>query len=285
MTAHPRLSVNQATIKNWTLEQAVRGCADAGVGGIGLWRDRVAEVGAERAAAIVADAGLTVSSLCRGGFFTAPTASARKAAIADNQRAIDEAAALGPTELVLVVGGLPDGSRDLAGARAMVTEALAGLVPYARAAGVRLALEPMHPMFCADRGVLSTLGQAVDMAAQFAPDEVGVCVDTYHVWWDPDLPAQLARCADRLALFQVADWVVPFEPETLLSRGHLGDGSADIAGLSSAVHEHGYDGWVEVEIFRREIWEAPGEATLARVISSFDRLVAPAVPTAPPVRR
>ncbi|HEY4463855.1 MAG TPA: sugar phosphate isomerase/epimerase [Streptosporangiaceae bacterium] len=285
MTAHPRLSVNQATTKNWTLEQAVRGCAAAGVTGIGLWRDRVAQVGAERAAAMAADAGLTVTSLCRGGFFTAPTAGGRKEAIEENRRAIDEAAALGPTELVLVVGGLPDGSRDLAGARAMVTEALSDLVPYARAAGVRLALEPMHPMFCADRGVLSTLGQAVDMAAQFAPDEVGVCVDTYHVWWDPGLPAQLARCADRLALFQVADWVVPLAPDVLLSRGHLGDGCADIAGLSSAVHQHGYDGWVEVEIFRREIWEAPGEVTLARVISSFDRLVAPTVPAAPPVPR
>jgi sugar phosphate isomerase/epimerase len=281
MTAHPRLSLNQATTKNWTLEQAVRGCSAAGVGGIGLWRDRVAEVGAKRAAAIVADAGLTVTSLCRGGFLTAPTAAARQAAIAENQRAIDEAAALGPTELVLVVGGLPDGRRDLAGARAMVAEALAELVPYARAAGVRLALEPMHPMFCADRGVLSTLGQAIDMAAQFAPDEVGVCVDTYHVWWDPDLPAQLARCADRLALFQVADWVVPLAPDALLSRGHLGDGCVDITALSSAVHQHGYDGWVEVEIFRREVWDAPGEATLARVISSFDQLVAPTVPIAP----
>jgi sugar phosphate isomerase/epimerase len=277
MSAHPRLSLNQATTKNWTLEQAVRGCAEAGVAGIGLWRDRVAEVGAERAAALVARAGLTVTSLCRGGFFTAGTPAGRKAAISENQRAIDEAAALGPTELVLVVGGLPEGARDLAGARAMVTEAVAELVPYARAAGVRLALEPMHPMFCADRGVLSTLGQALDLAAQFAPDEVGVCVDTYHVWWDPDLPAQLARCAGRLALFQLADWVVPLAPDALLSRGHLGDGCIDFPGLSAAVHGLGYTGWVEVEIFRQEVWDAPGRDTLARVISSFDRLVAPAI--------
>lgn len=278
MRAHPRLSLNQATTRNWTLEQAVRGCARAGVAGIGLWRDRVAEVGADRAAAMVADAGLAVSSLCRGGFFTAATPAGRKAAVAETQRAIDEAAALGPTVLVLVVGGLPGGSRDLAGARAMVTDAVAELVPCARAAGVRLALEPMHPMFCADRGVLSTLGQAVDMAAGFAPDEVGVCLDSYHVWWDPDLPAQLPRCAGRLALFQLADWVVPLAADALLSRGHLGDGSIDLAALSRAVHGLGYDGWVEVEIFRQDVWDAPGEATLDRVVSDFGRLIAPTIP-------
>jgi sugar phosphate isomerase/epimerase len=278
MSAHARLSLNQATTKHWTLPEAVAGCVEAGIGGIGLWRDRVAEVGAGRAARLVADAGLTVTSLCRGGFLSDAEPAARKAAYDDNRRAVDEAALVGARELVLVVGGLPEGSRDLVGARAAVADALEALVPYAAAAGVRLALEPLHPIFCADRAVLSTLGQELDLAAGFAPGEVGVCVDAYHVWWDPDLPAQLDRAAGRIALFQVADWVVPLAADALLSRGHLGAGSIDFPAITAMVTAAGYAGWVEVEIFRQDVWDAPGRDTVTRVVSTFDELVAPALP-------
>ncbi len=277
MTAHPRLSLNQATTKRWTLSEAVAGCAAAGVGGIGLWRDRVAEVGAGRAARIVADAGLTVTSLCRGGFLSDAEPAARKAAYDDNRRAVDEAALVGAPELLLVVGGLPAGSRDLAGARAAVEDALAALVPHAQAAGVRLVLEPLHPMFCADRAVLSTLGHALDMASAYTAEQVGVCVDTYHVWWDPTLPDQLVRAAGRIALYQVSDWVLPLAADALLSRGHLGDGCIDFAAITGQVSAAGYSGWVEVEIFRQDVWEAPGRETVARVASTFDQLVAGAL--------
>jgi sugar phosphate isomerase/epimerase len=273
VTAHPRLSLNQATTKRWTLPETVAGCVEAGIGGIGLWRDRVAEVGAGRAARIVADAGLTVTSLCRGGFLSDGEPAARKAAYDDNRRAIDEAALVGAPELLLVVGGLPAGSRDLAGARAAVADALTELAPHARAAGVRLVLEPLHPMFCADRAVVSTLGQALDMADAFEPREVAVCVDTYHVWWDPTLAAQLARAGERIALYQVSDWVLPLAADALLSRGHLGDGSIDTASITDLVTAAGYTGWIEVEIFRQDVWDAPGRDTVARVVSTFDAMM------------
>jgi sugar phosphate isomerase/epimerase len=274
-SAHPRLSLNQATTKRWGLEQAVQGCVRAGLGGIGLWRDAVAQLGARRAARVVADAGLSVTSLCRGGFMTASAPSARAAAHADNLQAIEEAATVGAPVLVLVVGGLPEGSRDLAGARSAMVDAVGKLVPAALGAGVRLALEPLHPQFCADRAVLCTLGQALDIAETFPAEAVGVCVDTYHVWWDPQLFAQLARSRGRTALYQLADWVVPLCEDALLSRGHLGTGCIDFSLTGQALASSGYEGWIEVEIFRQEVWDAPGEATTARVVADFARLVAP----------
>lgn len=276
MSAHPRLALNTATTKYLTLDEAVQGCVDAGIKGIGLWRDRVAEVGAAKAGALVKDAGLTVTSLCRGGFFTETEPGKRKDAMDDNRRAISEAAEVGAPYLVLVVGGMGEGSKDLIGARHAVEDALAELVPDARAAGVTLALEPLHPMFCADRAVVSTLGQAIDMSEAFAPDEVAVCLDTYHTWWDPDLANQLQR--GRIALYQLADWVVPLAEDALLSRGHVGDGSIDFASFTQSVFAAGYDSWIEVEIFRADIWETPGNETIARVVSTFDRHVAPVLP-------
>lgn len=257
------LALNTATTKRWTVAEAVAGCVRAGVTGIGLWRDRVAEVGAERAGALARDAGLTVTSLCRGGFFADADAAA------DNRAAVEEAAAVGTAVLVLVCGGLPPGSTDLAGARARVADGVAELAPYARAAGVTLAVEPMHPMFCADRGVVSTLGQALDLADQVPG--VGVVVDTYHVWWDPAVEEQIARAADRIALVQVSDWVTPLPAGVLLGRGHVGDGSIDNRGLVAACRAAGYPGAVEVEIFNEEIWNRPGEETLTEVVRRYRR--------------
>src|SRR2546423_1791638 len=188
-----KLSLNQATVKRLTLAEAVDGCVRAGIPGIGLWRDRVQEIGVEAAAKTIGASGLKVTSLCRGGFLTATAAEERAAALADNRKAVLEAAGVGTDVLILVVGGLPTGSRDLPAARTAVADAIAELAPFAAENGVKLAIEPLHPMFCADRAVVSTLGQALDIAQAFPAEQVGVFVDTYHVRWDPQLPESIAR--------------------------------------------------------------------------------------------
>ncbi|MFJ9695639.1 sugar phosphate isomerase/epimerase family protein [Kitasatospora sp. NPDC101183] len=276
-----RLSLNQITTRSWSLAEAVRGCAEAGVPAIGLWRDKVAEAGGgARAAKLVREAGLTVSSLCRGGFLTAADPAGRRAALEDNLRAIEEAATLGTDTLVLVVGGLPEGSRDLPGARARVAELIAELAPHAGAAGVRLAIEPLHPMFCADRAVVSTLGQALDLAEPHPAGQVGVVVDAYHVWWDPALPEQIARAGrgGRIAAYQVCDWTLPLPADALLGRGHVGDGHIDLRALTTLVAAAGHTGWIEVEIFNETIWAAPGHETLATVLARHHLLFPPASP-------
>ncbi|MEV6055126.1 sugar phosphate isomerase/epimerase family protein [Streptomyces sp. NPDC052107] len=265
-TSPAGLSLNQITTRNWSLPEAVQGCVDAGIQAIGLWRDKVAETGIDRAAKVVREAGLTVSSLCRGGFLTASVPEARRAALADNLRAIEEAAALGTDTLVMVVGGLPEGSHDLNGARTRVAEMLAELAPRAGDFGVRLAIEPLHPMFCADRAVVSTLGQALDLAEQFPAEQVGVVVDSYHVWWDPQLAGQIARAGNRIAAYQVCDWTLPLPSDALLGRGHVGDGHIDFRTMTDLVTAAGYTGWIEVEIFNQQIWDTPGEQTLATMI-------------------
>ncbi|MFI8912753.1 sugar phosphate isomerase/epimerase family protein [Streptomyces sp. NPDC053513] len=263
-----RLSLNQITTKGWSLPEAVQGCVDAGIPAIGLWRDKVAEVGVTEAAKRVRDAGLAVSTLCRGGFLTAPGPDGRRTALAENFRALEEAAELGTDTLVMVVGGLPDGSRDLIAARERVAETLAELAPHAGDFGVRLAIEPLHPMFCADRAVVSTLGQALDLAELFPAEQVGVVVDSYHVWWDPDLAAQIARAGagDRIASYQVCDWTLPLPADALLGRGHVGDGHIDFRTLTDQINAAGYTGWIEVEIFNETTWTTPGEQTLRTMI-------------------
>lgn len=268
-----RLSLNQATTKYWPVEQAIDGCLKADIAAIGLWREPVAELGVERTAGLVREAGLRVSSLCRGGFLTVADAQGRSAALDDNRRAIDEAATLGAQCLVMVVGGLPAGSRDLRGARAMVSDAIATLVPYAAERSVRLALEPMHPMFCADRGVLSTLAQALDVADAFPVEHVGVVVDTFHVWWDPDVWDQIARAGARIASFQVGDFLTPLPPDVLLGRGMMGDGHVDFPPFLAAVTAAGYMGDIEVEIFNADIWSGNYTEVLERMKESYARWV------------
>jgi sugar phosphate isomerase/epimerase len=260
-----RLSLNTATVKRASLAEAARLCVANGITGIGPWRDVVADAGgADAARKVVDDHGLTVTSLCRGGFFTTPTG------LDDTRRAIEEAAVLGTGELVLVVGGLLPNSKDLPAARQIVADALAALNQDASSHGVRLAIEPLHPMFCADRAVVSTLAQALDLASPFAASEVGVVIDTYHVWWDPSLFQQIARAAGRISAYQVCDWVVPLPEDMLLGRGHVGDGHIDFAAITDAVRATGYDGWVEVEIFNQSIWDTPPEQTVATVKARWD---------------
>ncbi|WBB76640.1 sugar phosphate isomerase/epimerase [Micromonospora sp. WMMD1128] len=276
MTADPRLaklSLNQRTTQRWSVREAVDGCVRAGIPAIGLWREPVAEIGVPAAAKLVADAGLRVSSLCRGGFLTAVDERARAEALVDNRRAIDEAAGLGTDCLVLVVGGLPPGSRDLAGARARVADALAELAPYAGERGVRLALEPLHPMYCADRAVLSTLGQALDLAEAFPTEQVGVVVDTFHVWWDPDVWRQIARAGARIASFQVCDFLTPLPADVLLGRGMMGDGHIDFPPLRRAVEAAGWTGDTEVEIFNAEVWATDPDQVLATMADRYVELV------------
>jgi sugar phosphate isomerase/epimerase len=266
------LSLNQATVRHLSLDQVVDLCVRHVIGAVGLWRDRVAQRGLAQSAAVVRAAGLHVSSLCRGGFFTHADPAARAAALADNRAAVAEAAELGADVLVLVSGGLVPGSRDLGLARRMVTDAVAELVPVAERLGVRLGVEALHPMFCADRCVLSRLGDAVDLALRFPPDAVGVVVDTYHVWWDAQLDEEIARASGRIAGFQLADWILPLPADPLLGRGHLGDGHIDLAQITSQVLAAGYRGFAEVEIFNQEIWDAPPDDTAAIVRRRFEAL-------------
>jgi sugar phosphate isomerase/epimerase len=264
-----RFALNSATTKHWPLPDLVAGCVRAGVGAIGLWREEVAAFGVAKTAALTRDAGLDVTSLCRGGFFADPDW------YDDNRRAIDEAAALGAPVLVLVSGGLPEGSRDIDGARAHVGEAIGRLVPDALAAGVRLAIEPLHPMFAADRCVVSTLGQALDLAAPHPVDAVGVVVDTYHLWWDDQVWAQIDRAGRqrRIACFQVADWVTPLPAGVLLGRGLPGDGCVDNRRFRRAVDAAGYTGPVEVEVFSAEVWARPGDEVLAAALRGYRETV------------
>lgn len=268
-----RLSLNQKTLNRYPLPEVVSECVRTGIPAIGLWREPVREHGVSEAAELVRSSGLRVSSLCRGGFLTADTPDQRAEALRDNRRAIDEAAELGAPCLVLVVGGLPDGSTDLAGARRRVVDTLAELAPYAGQRGVRLALEALHPMYCADRAVLSTLEQALDVAEPFPPEQVGVVVDTFHVWWDPKLFEQIERAGSRIASFQVCDWLTPLPSDVLLGRGMMGDGHIDFPPIREAVHRAGYTGDTEVEIFNEEVWSTPAEKVVDTMVERYLRLV------------
>ncbi|MFD4220850.1 sugar phosphate isomerase/epimerase family protein [Streptomyces griseus] len=268
-----RLSINQETLKQWSLPELAEGCVKAGIDKVGLWRAPVQEYGVERTARLLADAGIEVTSLCRGGFFTALDPAERARALDDNRAAIDEAAGLSTDTLVLVSGGLPPGSRDLHGARERVGEALAELAPYAAARDVRLAIEPLHPMYAADRCVVSTLAQALDLAERFPAEQVGVVVDTYHLWWDDRAPAQIARAGagGRIHSFQLADWITPLPAGVLLGRGQLGDGSVDFRAFRRWVEDAGFDGPIEVEIFNEALWARDGAEALAEVADRYVR--------------
>jgi sugar phosphate isomerase/epimerase len=246
------LSINSMTVKPWSLEQLVEGCARAGVSAISPWRDIVQACGVERAGKLIRAHNMTVTGLCRGGMFTAADETGRQAALDDNRRAIDEAAAIGAQCLILVVGGLPKGSRDIVDARKQVRDALAALLSYARQANMPLAIEPLHPMFAADRACVNTLAHANDLCDELG-EGVGVAVDVYHLWWDPDLAKQVARAGKNILAYHVNDWLVP-TTDLLLDRGMMGDGVIDLRAIRAMVEAAGYRGHCEVEILSANNW-------------------------------
>ena len=254
------LSLNTITVKPWPLAQVIEACARHGIPGISPWRDVLQAMGMQAAARHIRDAGLRVTGLCRGGMFTVGD---RAAALDDNRRAIEEAHAIGADCLVLVCGGLPQGSKDLPGAREMVREGLHAILPEARAAGVALALEPLHPMTCADRSVLSTLGQALDLCDELG-EGTGVAVDVYHVWWDPDLARQMARAKGRVAGFHVCDWKVP-TTDLVFDRGLPGEGVIDIPAIRAMAEAAGWAGGVEVEVLSNRWWAEDPETVIREV--------------------
>ncbi len=265
------LSINLATVRQqWNLGEAVEACARHGIRAVDPWRDQVAAYGLANSARVIKDHGMRVTGYCRGGMFPSADAAGRAAAIDDNKRAVDEAATIGAECLVMVVGGLPPGSRDLPGARGMVTEGLAALLPYARGAKMPIAIEPLHPMYAADRACVNTLAQALDICAQLG-DGVGVAIDTYHVWWEPGLEAQIARAGreGRILAHHICDWLVPTR-DLLLDRGMMGDGVIDLAGFRRMIEAAGFHGPQEVEIFSAENWwKRPGDEVLSTCIERF----------------
>jgi sugar phosphate isomerase/epimerase len=266
------LSINLATVRQqWNVIQAAEACAKLGIPAVDPWRDQVAAVGLDEAVRAIKGNGLRVSGYCRGGMFPAPDAAGRQVAIDDNKRAIDEATALGADCLVLVVGGLPKGSRDIGAARQMVAEGIASVLPHARASKMPLAIEPLHPMYAGDRACVNTLAQAIDMCEQLG-DDVGVAIDTYHVWWDPDLEAQIARAgaSKRIFAYHICDWLLPTR-DLLLDRGMMGDGVIDLPRIRDWIENAGYKGFTEVEIFSsQDWWTRPGEEVLRTCIERYN---------------
>jgi sugar phosphate isomerase/epimerase len=265
------LSINLATIREQCgFAEAVDVCLKHGITAIAPWRDQVAAIGLEEAARIVRANGLKLTGLCRGGFFPAGDAVGREKAIDDNRRAIDEAAELGADCLVLVVGGLPGGSKNIDAARRMVEEGIAAVLPHARAAGVPLAIEPLHPMYAADRACVNTLGQALDICEALGRG-VGVAIDVYHVWWDPDLANQIERAGRMEAILahHICDWLVPTR-DMLTDRGMMGDGVIDLKGIRRRIEAAGFHGAQEVEIFSAENWwKRPAEEVIATCVERY----------------
>ena len=257
------LSLNSATVRQkWTLPQIIDGCARHGIRGIAPWRDQVAAAGLKDSAMRVRDSGLTVTGYCRGGMFPAVDRERRRAAQDDNHRAVDEALVIGAQCLILVVGGLPksrDGrieSKDLAGAREMVRDGIGELLAYSRGAGMPLAIEPLHPMYAADRACVNTMEHANDLCDELGAG-LGIAVDAYHVWWDPNLKREIERAAgstpSRLLAYHISDWLVP-TTDLLTDRGMMGDGVIDLSLLRSWMEGSGYRGMHEVEIFSANNW-------------------------------
>ncbi len=265
--------MNLATLRNGSsFGQMVDDCLRHGVTAISPWRDQVAAVGLKEAARIVTSNKLRVTGLCRGGMFPAETAAGRQANIDDNLKAIDEAATLGADCLVLVVGGLPGSSKDIAGARQMVRDGIAAMLPHAKAAGVPIAIEPLHPMYAADRACVNTIDQALDICVELGDENLGVAVDVYHVWWDPNLAAAIARAGDMNRIFahHICDWLVP-TTDMLLDRGMMGDGIIDLPGIRRMIEAAGYTGPQEVEIFSRDTWwKKPGDVVVRTCVDRFN---------------
>lgn len=273
MNDFSRLAINQyTTLHQWSLPQAVEGYARHGVHAIGIVRDKLKEVGVREARRWLDAHDMTVTCYCVGGLLTDWDPVRFQANLAETRRVIDEASELGAECVVFVAGGLPEGSRDLRAARARCLEGLAEVLSYAKQTGVTVGLEPLHPMICAFRSCLSTLGQANDwIEALGAGPELGIVVDVYHVWWDPEVEREIERAAGRIVSFHVCDWLMD-TTDLRLDRGMMGDGVIDIRRIRRLVEATGYDGYREVEIFSERNWwrrdpDEVVEITKARYLS------------------
>lgn len=264
-----RLSLNQITVDPWRMEQVVDACVRHNIRHIGAWRHKLGDDVAE-AASMIRGAGLQVSSLCRGGWFSAPTAEERREKIDDNLRAIEEAAALGTSVLVMVSGSA--NGQTLDDARESVFDGMAEILPVAEKAGVTIGIEPLHPMYAAERSVVVTLKQANDMAERLNHPAVGVVVDVFHLWWDPEVWREIERAQGRIVGYHVSDWPVPL-PGILMGRAMMGTGVIELRRFRKAVEAAGYNGPIEVEIFNDEIWKNASAATIQQIKESFQKFV------------
>ncbi len=273
MTAAPlpdlsRLCIHTITTKPWPIETAAERYAAAGVKGITVWRDAILDHKPEHVGTWLRGLGLSVVSLCRGGFFPGRTAADRQLALDDNRRAIADAHALGAPLIVLVCGAVP--GVPLPEARRQIRDAIATLLPECAAAGVRLAIEPLHPMYADNRSAINTLGQANDLCEALASPQVGVAVDVYHLWWDPALEAEIARCGrlGKLFAYHVCDWRTPTE-DLLLDRGLMGEGCIPLRQIRGWVEATGFSGFNEVEIFSNRHWATNQDEFLARIVQGY----------------
>ena len=264
------LSINLATVRHqFGLKDGVEACLKHRITAIAPWRDHIQATGLDEAAQIIKQNGMKVTGYCRGGLFPAADAAGRQAAVDMNKEMIDEAAAIGADCIIMIGGGLPKGSRDIAAARAMFADGMAAVLPHARAARVPLAIEPLHPMVAADRGCISLLSQALDLCDALG-EGVGVAVDVYHLWWDPNLARDIARAGKRILAHHICDWLVPTK-DLLLDRGMMGDGVIDLPAIRRMVEAAGFHGHQEVEIFSTENWwKRPGDDVLKTCIERYN---------------
>jgi sugar phosphate isomerase/epimerase len=263
-----RCAIHTQTNKPWSLRQCIDAYSAIGVKGIGVWRHTLKPTGAKEAGRMLRDAGMQVPSLVRGGFFVASTATARQAAIDDNLVCIDEAREIGAEMIVLVVGAVP--GLPLEEARGQVLDGLVAIAPRAAAAGVKLAVEPLHPMYAADKSCLNRIGDVRRMLDQLRSPSLGIAIDIYHTWWDPDLESEirLAGQQGRLFGFHVCDWRVDTR-HLLTDRGLMGEGCIDIPRIRGWVEAAGFKGFNEVEVFSEEHWASDQHAYVKRIREAY----------------
>jgi len=263
-----RLCLHTITTKTWAIEEAMDKYAAAGIGGITVWRQALAGRDVKKIGGQLRERGLEVVSLCRGGFFPARTESEREAAIEDNRLAIREAVGLGAPMIVLVCGAVP--GQSLADSRTQIAEGIAAVLPLAEEHGIRLAIEPLHPMYADDRSAINTMASANAVCDLLDHPLVGIAADVYHIWWDPDLAAQIRLTGEkkRLFAFHLCDWMTP-TTDLLNDRGLMGEGCIDLPGIRAMVEGAGFSGWNEVEIFSNRWWASDPDDFLARIVGAY----------------
>ncbi|MBB5351711.1 sugar phosphate isomerase/epimerase [Haloferula luteola] len=266
-----RLAIHTITTKSWDLPTAAAKYQAAGVGGAGIWRPWLEGRPLTESRRILDDHGIQAVSLVRGGFFPYLTSTEKQSALDDNRRALDEAAAIGAPQLVLVAGAMPE--LPLSESRRHIEEGLAACLDHARITGVKLALEPLHPMYADCRSAVNTLGQANDLLDRLgSPPEMGLAADVYHLWWDPALEQEILRAGDRICGFHVCDWLTPTR-DFLNDRGLMGEGCIDIQGIRRQVEATGFEGWIEVEIFSDRWWSHDPDDYLQQILNAYQKHV------------